>query len=296
MAIYTLPTELLVFYKHHLQYIVQHAVDADKRRYIDQNEAPRHYIDVEFYTNYSTDSIPRNWKKAVAKFSEDSLHKHGIAPWHLELMVHQLTEAMKEENTYKILKLSADIGHYLADIHVPLHTTRNYNGQFTQQKGIHAFWESRIPELYGEQYNFFAGKTEYIKHPRKLIWDIVQQSHAAVDSVLRFERELNEKFSPDKKYTFVDRGTNTVKNYSEAYTAAYNKMLTGQVERRMLSAIFTIGCVWYTCWVNAGKPDLKKTENLQLSDSIRKRIREEEQVLKNYKGRKSNLEHDEHNE
>ena len=41
----------------------------------------------------------------------------------------------------------------------------------TDQKGIHGFWESRIPELLAEkEWDFFIGKAEYIKNPADFIW------------------------------------------------------------------------------------------------------------------------------
>jgi hypothetical protein len=47
------------------------------------------------------------------------------------------------------------LGHYIGDAHVPLHTTSNYNGQKTNQHGIHGLWESRIPEqLFDERVTF----------------------------------------------------------------------------------------------------------------------------------------------
>ena len=45
-----------------------------------------------------------------------------------------------------VLRTAADLGHYLADAHVPLHTTGNYNGQRTNQTGIHALWETHNVE------------------------------------------------------------------------------------------------------------------------------------------------------
>ncbi|MGC6428813.1 MAG: hypothetical protein ACON4Y_05945 [Flavobacteriales bacterium] len=63
---------------------------------------------------------------------------------------------MKNNKSEQILFICSDLGHYIADANVPLHTTINYDGQLTGQKGIHAFWESRLPELFSSEYNFFA--------------------------------------------------------------------------------------------------------------------------------------------
>ena len=206
MAVFALPPEMIGFYKKHIDFITEHAVDPDKRRYANKNEAPRHYIDLDHYGNYPFDSIPKYRKEAVEKFSEDTLNTYGIVPWHIEKMIYQLTEAFKKENVNQILHFSADLGHYLADAHVPLHTTENYNGQMTNQKGIHAFWESRIPELKADTYNYLVGNVKYIEKPNDAIWEIIKASHAAKDSVLLFEADLNSRFPSDQKYSYEHRG------------------------------------------------------------------------------------------
>lgn len=262
MAVFTLPPEMIGFYKNNIEYISEHAVDADKRRYAVEKEAPRHFIDIDNYGSNPFDSIPKSWGDAVNKFSEDSLYAHGIVPWHVNLMLHNLTEAFKEKNEEKILKISADIGHYIADAHVPLHTTRNYNGQLTNQKGIHGFWESRIPELKGDDYNYFVGKAKYIDRPLDKIWSIVKASYEAKDSVLNFEAELTKKIAPDKKYAIEERGQKMIRVYSKEFAAEYENMLNGMVERRMRESIITVSSFWYTAWVNAGQPDLNKFNNI----------------------------------
>ena len=270
MAVFTLPSEMIGFYKQHIEYITEHAVDPDKRRYANEDEAARHYIDIDHYGAHPFDSVPRFWKAAVKKYSEDTLKAYGIVPWHIEKMVYRLTEAFKSENLDLILHYSADLGHYIGDSHVPLHTTENYNGQMTNQKGIHGFWESRIPEMKSDEYDYFVGRAVYIDKPINKAWETVKMSHAAVDSVLKFEAELNSKFPADKKYSYENRGASLMKVYSKEYTLAYDKMIEGMVERRMRSAIVTVGSLWYTAWVNAGKPDLNRFGNKDISDSLKK--------------------------
>ena len=269
---------MIGFYKHHIEYISEHAVDPDKRRYANPDEAPRHYIDMDRYGNYAYDSVPHKWKDAVNKYSEDTLKAYGIVPWYIEKMLSRLTEAFRTENMDLILHYSADLGHYIADSHVPLHTTSNYNGQFTNQKGIHGFWESRIPELKSGGYDYWVGKAKYIDKPIEKAWSTVKASNAALDSVLKFEEQLNAKYSPDKKYSFENRGKTLIKVYSVEYTTDYNNMLNGMVERRMRAAILTVGSMWYTAWVNAGKPNLDKFDNKEISDSLKQFNKAEEQL------------------
>lgn len=276
----TLPPSMITFYKKHIDYISEHAVDPDKRRYATKGEAERHYIDIDHYGKHPFDSVPKFWKDAVKKYTEDTLNAYGIVPWYIEKMTYRLTEAFKDGDVDRILYLSSNIGHYIADAHVPLHTTENYNGQLTNQHGIHAFWESRIPELKFEDWDFFTGRAQYIEKVNDKCWAIVKESHYALDSVLGFEAELNKKFPSDKKYSYEKRWNNTVKVYSEEYSTEYDKMLDGMVERRMRQAVFAVGSFWYTAWVKAGQPDLDRLLTKEVADSLKQAEKETEQMWK----------------
>jgi Zinc dependent phospholipase C len=266
LAVFLLPPEMMVLYKPQIDFLSEHAVDPDKRRYAIPQEGPRHYIDIDHYGTYPYDSLPRKWNEAVAKYSEDSLNKYGIVPWWLQTMLHRLTDAFKEKSQVKILKYSAELGHYIADSHVPLHACSNHNGQYSDQKGIHGFWESRIPELLAEkEWDFFIGKAEYINNPADFIWKRVLESAAAADTVLRYEKELSKRFPGDQKYAFEERNGVIIRQYSTAFTRAYDGMMKGMVERRMRQSIYAIACFWYTAWVNAGQPDLTKLSHQEFS-------------------------------
>jgi hypothetical protein len=255
LAVFTLPPSMSRFYKKNIVFITENAVNPDKRRYAIKEEAPRHYIDLDDYGD-SVSFIPKFWKNAVLKYGEDSLNAHGIVPWHIFLMKYELTEAFLQKDAKRILRLSADIGHYIADANVPLHTTRNYNGQLSNQHGIHGFWESRLPELFFNEYDFFTGKAAYICSPQDAAWAAVYNANAAVDSVLSFEKMLSVNFEEDKKYSFEERAGKPVKVYSREYSEAYHAMLAGQVQRQMRASVKMVGDFWYTCWVDAGQPDL----------------------------------------
>ena len=258
-AVFLLPPEMIVLYKPNIGFLEEHAVDPDKRRYAIPEEGPRHYIDIDHYGSFPYGSLPRKWNDAVAKYSEDTLNTYGIVPWWLQSMLSRLTTAFKEKNQAGILKLSAEIGHYIADSHVPLHANKNHNGQFTDQKGIHGFWESRLPELLAEkEWDFFIGKAEFIKNPADFIWARVIESAAEADTVLKFEKQLSLSFPSDQRFAFEDRNGQLIRQYSSSYSKAYNNKLNGMVERRMRQSIFAVASFWYTAWINAGQPDLTK--------------------------------------
>ena len=274
-AVFMLPPEMMVLYKPNIGFLSEHSVDPDKRRYAVKDEGPRHYIDIDKYGIYPYENLPRRWDDAVAKFGEDSLVQHGVVPWHVQVMLKRLTDAFKEKNFSRILKNSAEIGHYIADAHVPLHASSNHNGQLTNQKGIHGFWESRVPELLAEkQWDFFIGKAAYIKNPGEFIWARVLESALAADSVLRFEKELTAKFDADKKFSFEERNGIVIRQYSTAFTMAFNNKLNGMVERRMRQSISSIASFWFTAWVNAGQPDLKGLAKQKLSEKDIKEFEE----------------------
>ncbi|HPV88395.1 MAG TPA: zinc dependent phospholipase C family protein [Bacteroidales bacterium] len=267
-SVFLLPPEMMLLYKPHVDFLTEHAVDPDKRRYAVPEEGPRHYIDLDKYGQYPYDSLPRNWNEAVKKYTADSLQKHGIVPWWVQTMLFRLTQAFKDKDQVKILKLSAEIGHYISDAHVPLHASSNHNGQYTNQRGIHGFWESRVPELLAEKHwDFFIGKAEYIANPSSFIWARVLESAAAADTVLRFEKELSRQFPPDQKYAFEDRNGTVIRQYSSAYTVRYNELLKGMVERRMRQSIYAVASFWYTAWVNAGQPDLRALSNREFTSA-----------------------------
>jgi hypothetical protein len=266
---------MMLLYKPAINFISEHAIDPDKRRYAVAEEGPRHFIDIDVYGAHPYPALPRRWQDAVAKFGEDSLKKHGIVPWHVQTMLSRLTAAFKERNYSRIMKNSAEIGHYIADAHVPLHASSNHNGQLTNQKGIHGFWESRVPELLADkQYDFFIGKVQYIKNPGEFIWARVLESALAADSVLRFEKELTSQFPPDQKFSFEDRNGVVIRQYSTAFTVAFDKKLNGMIERRMRLSIAAIASFWYTAWINAGQPDLKGLTGQNFSENDIKEFEE----------------------
>ncbi|MFM8373112.1 MAG: zinc dependent phospholipase C family protein [Bacteroidota bacterium] len=329
LAVLTLPPEMMVFFKKNIDFISDHAVDPDMRRYATRLEGARHFIDLDQYGTPPFPLLPRNWSDALIQhtdirvidtrgdtlllvshrdtmtpvmrqeyrrwfqqsvtpvfysgkeeinpdsvfrffsewgrldtqpknaFFQEFISGHGILPWNLQHFQQKLTTAFQERNTRKILKYSAEIGHYIGDAHVPLHTCSNYNGQKTGQHGIHGFWESRIPELFAdESYDYFVGKPSYIENTRDWFWKCALDSHNMVDSVLSFEKKLRESFPADRQMCpDMRKGVMGIHPCRE-FASAYQEALDGMVERRMRAAIIAVSSAWYTAWVDAGQPDL----------------------------------------
>jgi hypothetical protein len=328
VAVYTIPTEMMPWYKPHIDYLSEHAVDPDKRRYASRHEAVRHYIDLDHWGTLPFDHLPVYWDQALALNLElqqiheedttynllpvpssqwkDSLEdfsarlalvrkhylrqyyedeatiscdsfrllfpdmpcdttvpiliknvfaEHGIVPYHLQAMQRRLTDAFRDSDHERVLRVSAELGHYIADACVPLHTTSNYNGQLTGQDGIHAFWESRIPELFAiEEFDMLVGTATYISEPAIYFRELVLSSHREVDKVLAIEKELRQTFPEDQQYCFEDKSNQVVRTPCAAYAAAYHLAMNNMVEDRFRVAVKALGDAWYTAWVDAGQP------------------------------------------
>ena len=354
LAVFTLPSEMMPLFKTEIEYITEHAIDPDKRRFAVPAEGFRHYINLDrwaflprerweaqiLHTDiflvtdkndtmqlidnqtirkikkdyflkskairklFSRDSIavadsfyrrffinnlykiqpdeplsiaPDSLKNLFRKeqltlkgiksvFAKDRLSINGILPFHLVAVQKQLTEAFAKKDKKRILKLAAELGHYLADAHVPLHTTANYNGQLTNQTGIHAFWESRLPELFADQrYDFFVGRAEYIEKPRDFYWEVILESNKLVSNILQMEKELNLNFPSDQRYCLETINGVAIQKPCFAYAEAFHDKLNGMVEEQMRRAILALGSAWYTAWVDAGQPDLSDLKDTPLS-------------------------------
>jgi hypothetical protein len=255
MAVFTLPVDVLPFFKENIHYLSENAPAPDLRRSLVAGEDARHYIDLDRYGQNPFVEIPKKYSDAITKFSEDSLLAHGIAPWNLEIFYNKLVWAFKHKNRTQILRYAADLGHYCGDLHVPLHTTQNYNGQLTGQKGIHGLWESRLPELLGEEYDYFAGRAGYVKNVLDLAWQMAFESYQAVDSVLSIEKQVSEKFQ-DRKYSYEQKSGLMQRVYAQSFSKAYHQDMQGMVEKRMRLAIVRLGSLWYSAWIDAGQPNL----------------------------------------
>lgn len=257
-AVYTLPKEMKGFYEANMEYIVQHANDPDQRRYCSPDEGPKHYINLDHYCKLPCPDFPLKWKDAVNKYGEDSIKKNGTVPWQINMLYYELVKAFQAKDKDRILDISAEMGHYVADSYVPLHTTENYDGQLSGQKGIHALWESRIPEMLGNHYKLNTLKAKYTDNPLKMIWTGIMSSAAEADSVLAIEKQLLRWYPKDEIYCQAKDKNEPQLTFSDAFAKAYSDQLHGMVERRMRQSISAIGCLWMSAWVDAGQPGLAK--------------------------------------
>jgi hypothetical protein len=279
-AVFALPQNMQKFFFNHIDYITEAAVVPDLRRFLinDRNEPPRHFIDVEdFKTPIS--SLPKTSKEAFEKYDSAFLNKTGYLPWYIQDLTEKLTNAFKKKNKSEILFLAADLSHYIADANQPLHTSSNYNGQLTNQKGVHALWESTLPQMFAKTYTFKTERAQFIADIPAATLNIVARSHALVDTLLAKEKEVRSRFTNDNMYKKDSSGKIVMfynsPVFSDDYAKEFNTALDGMIQKQLLLSIHDVASFWYTAWVNAGSPDLLSLDDPHLTKQNKKNFRRE---------------------
>ena len=282
LAIYSLPKKLQIFFFKNVDYLVYNSVRPDVRRKDDPSEATKHFIDMDapIFGKTPLDSIPKTWESAVKKYSVDTLKKYGTVPWEVIKLQEKLTNAFRNKSKDSILYYAADLGHYISDAHVPLHTTINYDGQLSNQRGLHSLWESTVPEMNLESYNLYQDhKAHYLKDPLAVIWTKLGESNVMLKRVLSDEISASEGFTDDRKFKRSERFGAIRKNYSGEFAKAYALKLENTVNNRMLEAVKTVSDFWFTAWMDAGCPNL--SDLLVISDEDKNKLKSEKKIWKN---------------
>lgn len=292
-AVFSLPEEMRTFYYNHIDFITEGAVVPDLRRGLlgDKAEGPRHYIDIEDFGKTPINDLPRTMRQAYMKYDSAFLQKTGILPWYIQLLMEKLTTAFKRKNRSEIMFLSAELGHYVGDAHMPLHTASNHDGQQTNQKGVHALWESTLPELYGNSYNFNAGTAKFIDDVTADTWRMIGQSHDLEDRLLAAEKKVRSTISSDEMYKKDAAGQKVMSFgqpvFSNEYAKQFNTSLDDMVQQQMRLSVIDVADYWYTAWVNGGKPDLNAMDDPSLTQRNRRNFKKELKAWK--KGRLKNM-------
>ena len=281
ITVYQLPKAMQPFFYQNMEYIVKQSVRPDERRNTDSTEAPKHFIDFEAYGDSAAWKMPYKWEDAVRQYNRDTLIKYGYVPYVIMSVKDQLTNAFRQKNKDSILFYAADLGHYIGDAHVPLHTTLNYDGQLTGQRGLHSLWESMVPEIEFNTYHLASKHgAKYLRNPEQEIWTSLRRTFLLVDDVLRFEREVSKEFVDSTKYRVQMRRGREVKNYSTAFAKAYAQRINKSVNEQALRSAEMLSNFLYTAWVDGGKPDLAALQGRAFTKEEKKALKQERKWFK----------------
>lgn len=242
-AINLLPEEMNEF-KVWKDYIIDHAAEPDKRRKNDSTEIPKHYIDLDYYTEFLDGNMIYEKSDLIEKYGDSIVTNNGILPWATLETLEYLRRAFKEKNRDKILIYATDLGHYVADGHQPMHTILNYDGQLTGQKGIHSRYEDKLLNIYKEELPDLMEKKEvkYIENSLVFIFNYLTEAFSYSDIL----------FYADN-FAFNKTGSRNNDDYYRLFWWRVKFITAAQFSE----ASQNFASLVYTAWVDAGKPDLK---------------------------------------
>ena len=238
------PPEMAAF-KAWRDYLGEHASDPDIRRRTDKSEAPRHFIDIDYYKEFLLGKMIENEDSLISIYGLKTVTKVGLLPWATLDTFNNLIKAFKDRDGDKAMSLASDLGHYVADGHQPMHTVVNYNGQLTNQKGVHVRYESEMINRYQDELENSFGDCHIsqVKDPLKFIFGYISSSNSVCDVL----------FDADALAT-KEAGSITSDEYYRLMWFR-TKYIT---EVQFNKAAQDIAALIYTAWVDAGRPDFSE--------------------------------------
>ena len=246
-AIDLLPAAIRPYFVQHRAFIAEHAIDPDLWRTAGfTEEPPQHFVDLDAFGPAPYDALPRDKDAAIAKFGKEMVQKNGLLPWRVEEMHGRLVKAftdVKAQRPYgreNVKFLSAVVAHYVSDAHVPFHAVTNYDGQLTNQHGLHSRFESQLFERYRSRLRIRAVPIRVTKAPRDFVFDTLVVSASLVDPMLAADREAI--------------GSGEV--YDRAYYDRFFAKARPTLERRLSEAIAGTAAVIAHAWEAGGSPSL----------------------------------------
>ena len=246
-AIDLLPPELRSAFDADRTTLLAHASDPDLWRTAGfEEEAPRHFLDIDAYGPPPFSALPREFGAAVEKYGPETVTKNGLLPWRAAEMRGRLVRAFEAHASGQryglgnAVYLTAVLAHYVADAHQPFHAVLNYDGQLTNQYGIHARFEDDLPTRFAARLTYSPAAPKPILDTRDTVFDALASGATLAEGLLAADRRAAEGRAE------YDDG------YYEAFFAATQPVL----ERRTSEAITAVAGVILGAWQQAGRPDL----------------------------------------
>ncbi len=240
-------------FSKHRSTVVQQTMGPDYRKDQDPEEPSRHFIDLELYGEFPFSDLDLNYDRLVDRLGKERVEKNGTLLWAAQRTFEKLVEAFHRQNLEQILLYSADLSHYVGDLHQPFHTTKNFDGQLTGQLGIHSRFESELVNLYLERVPFLKAAPTDLGPVMGQLHEVAVESYQWVDDILRVDRRVVSELEIDRKQ-YLGKA-NKGKKYPDQYFKRLFDEVGGVLENRLNQAAYRVGCLWWMAWEKAGKPD-----------------------------------------
>lgn len=253
-----LPAPLAQFYAQDRAFVVEHSIDPDQWRIVNLRtevgaEDPNHFLDIDDLDEPDPwTGVPRDWKAFVARYGEARANRAGRLPWRIAEMYELLVAAFKSHGSGKApyaasnaRYISAVIAHYVGDSMQPFHAVANYDGQLTNQRGVHSRFETELVLRHWSQ----------IAHPSLVITPIADIKTFAFDNVISGARLSRAVLDADRKAAIVKNAAGQ-SVYDDAYYARFFRDIRPVLEDRLSASASAIASVLVQAWTDAGKPRL----------------------------------------
>jgi len=240
------------FLKNNSDPLKWYAVAPDYNKDIDSEEFHRHFIDADYYDEYPFTKIPKKYEELISLYGEDKIRKYGIAPWAINETCERIIDLLKKNQLEEAIYNMGVVGHYIADLHMPLHTVINYNGQFSGNDGIHKRWEHRLVDEYVKKIKP-VGKIEKVEDPWSFSMKIVKESFKLHYLILEADtkaRKLLTKEQADRLNSY------DVLSFEKPYLDSLYDDTGNLLNERMGRAVMRLASLWNYCWEQAGRPKL----------------------------------------
>jgi hypothetical protein len=243
-----LPAEIRAVFAERRAALIERAVDPDLWRNIFPEEDPNHFVDLDYYGKYPFSELPHEYDRAVAKWGRETVHQQGLAPWRAAEIFGKLQrefEALKRENAPAYLQdnivfYAAVLAHYVGDAHVPLHAVVNYDGQNSNQRGVHGRWESDLFERTRSRIKVAPPAPRPVADPREFVFEALLASNRLAEAVLESDRHAAE----GREF------------YDEEYFKVFEKEQFPALEARVNDSIAAITSLVIAAWDAAGRPPI----------------------------------------
>jgi len=233
------------------QELAQYAVVADYIKSSDNKEAPRHYIDADLYDVFPFDSLLGSLADLEAKYGKDMIGKWGYGPWAIDETCNRVIYMLKNKRWDEAIFHMSTLGHYISDIHVPLHVVENYNGQLTGNDGIHFRWEGRMVDEYVKSIRPTGPLPLVSGSVVDFSMNIVRESYVTMQQILNADTKARKLLSSIEQQQLTSYD---ILPFEGPYLQSLYDQTAYLVQDRLEMAALRIAAMWVYCWNEAGRP------------------------------------------
>ena len=227
--------------------LADHSSDADFLKKTDKTEFVKHFIDLDNFDTFTTEhQIPEDFDLACSKYGIDWVKKNGTLPWSTDSTYQALIQDFKQKNWEQAVLTASNLGHYVADGFMPLHTAANYDGQFSKQKGVHSRYEETMIDRNIDMIQISGSEVKPIVSVKRTIFDYLYANNYYVDSLLIADQQAFEQAGNQYNDTFYE----LFWQKTEAFTV-----------KLLRNSSMTLSGMIYTAWIEAGKPEIPQNPN-----------------------------------